>query len=152
MVRSRPDDLTPRLAPSNHATTFNGLATLARAFPGGSDAIASSCQACEQQFVGSSFLEQLNAGGDTVSGPSYTVIETKYDTVVTPYMSAFLAGPKVTNVTLQDQCGVDFVDHVGIIYDAIAVRDVLSALDPAHPTPPVCSPVLPALGGGRGSS
>jgi len=136
------------LAPSNHGTTFNGLASLARAFPGGPSAFGGLCQACEQQFVGSSFLEELNAGGDTVPGPSYTVIETKYDTVVTPYTSAFLSGPNVTNITLQDQCARDLVDHVGIIYDAIALHDVLNALDPAAATPPACTLVLPALGGG----
>jgi triacylglycerol esterase/lipase EstA (alpha/beta hydrolase family) len=136
------------LAPSNHGTTFNGLAELARAVPGGSDALTSVCQSCEQQFTGSTFLDQLNAGGDTEPGPSYTVIETKYDTVVTPYTSAFLSGPDVTNITLQDQCGVDSVDHIGIIYDAIALHDVLNALDPAHATAPACTPVLPVLGGG----
>jgi len=136
------------LAPSNHGTTFNGIATLARAFPGGSSAFGDLCRACEQQFVGSSFLQTLNAGGDTLSGPIYTVIETKYDTVVTPYTSAFLSGPNVTNITLQDQCAVDLVDHVGIIYDAIALRDVVNALDPSHAIRPTCKPVLPVLGGG----
>jgi triacylglycerol esterase/lipase EstA (alpha/beta hydrolase family) len=136
------------LAPSNHGTTFNGLASLARAFPGGPSALGGLCQACEQQFVGSSFLDELNAGGDTVPGPSYTVIETKYDTVVTPYTSAFLSGPNVTNITLQDQCPRDLVEHVGIIYDAIALHDVLNALDPAGATPPACTLVLPAIGGG----
>jgi triacylglycerol esterase/lipase EstA (alpha/beta hydrolase family) len=136
------------LAPSNHGTTFNGLASLARAFPGGASALGGMCEACEQQFAGSSFLAELNAGGDTVPGPSYTVIETKYDTVVTPYTSAFLSGPNVTNITLQDQCARDLVDHVGIIYDAIALHDVLNALDPAGATPPACTLVLPALGGG----
>jgi triacylglycerol esterase/lipase EstA (alpha/beta hydrolase family) len=136
------------LAPSNHGTTFNGLASLARAFPGGPSAFGALCQACEQQFVGSSFLEELNAGGDTVPGPSYTVIETRYDEVVTPYTSAFLSGPNVTNITLQDQCARDLVDHVGIIYDAIALHDVLNALDPAGATAPACTLVLPALGGG----
>jgi hypothetical protein len=101
--------------------------------------------------VGSSFLEELNAGGETVPGPSYTVIETKYDTVVTPYTSAFLSGPNVTNITLQEQCNRDLVDHVGIIYDAVALRDALNALDPAHATPPACTLVLPGLGGGGGS-
>jgi triacylglycerol esterase/lipase EstA (alpha/beta hydrolase family) len=139
------------LAPSNHGTTFNGLASSARAFPGGPSAFGGLCQACEQQFVGSSFLDELNAGGDTVPGPSYTVIETKYDTVVTPYTSAFLSGPNVTNITLQDQCARDLVDHVGIIYDAIALHDVLDALDPAGATPPPCTLVLPAVGGGGSS-
>ena len=136
------------LAPSNHGTTFNGLATLARSFPGAPAVVAGLCQACEQQFVGSTFLQTLNAGGDTVAGPTYTVIETKYDTVVTPYASAFLTGPHVTNITLQDQCAADLVDHLGIIYDAIALGDVLDALDPAHAAAPPCRPVLPGLGGG----
>jgi triacylglycerol esterase/lipase EstA (alpha/beta hydrolase family) len=136
------------LAPSNHGTTLDGLASLARAFPGGPSAFGGLCQSCEQQFVGSSFLDELNAGGDTVPGPSYTVIETKYDTVVTPYTSAFLSGPNVTNITLQDQCARDLVEHVGIIYDAIALHDVLNALDPAGATPPACTLVLPAIGGG----
>jgi hypothetical protein len=37
---------------------------------------------------------------------------------------------------------------VGIIYDAIALHDVLNALDPAGATPPACTLVLPAIGGG----
>jgi hypothetical protein len=68
--------------------------------------------------------------------------------VVTPYTSAFLSGPNVTNITLQDQCARDLVEHVGIIYDAIALHDVLNALGPAGATPPACMLVLPALGGG----
>ena len=101
--------------------------------------------------MGSSFLDELNAGGDTVPGPTYTVIETKYDEVVTPYTSAFLSGPNVTNITLQEQCAPDLVEHLGIIYDSIALQDVLNALDPAHATPPACTLVLPGLGGGSGA-
>jgi hypothetical protein len=82
------------------------------------------------QSAGSSFLTHLNAGGDTVPGVSYTVIETRYDEVVTPYSSAFLSGPDVTNITLQNQCGLDLTDHLGIIYDPVALHDVLNALDP----------------------
>jgi hypothetical protein len=68
--------------------------------------------------------------------------------VGTPYTSAFLSGLNVTNITLQDQCARDLVDHVGIIYDAIALHDVLNALGPASATPSACTLVLPALGGG----
>jgi hypothetical protein len=74
------------------------------------------------------------------------VIETRYDEVVTPYTSAFLSGPGVTNITLQEQCALDLGDHLAIIYDPIALHDVLNALDPAHATRPACVPVFPVLG------
>jgi len=132
------------LAPSNHGTTLFGLSALASAFPGGSSFLG--CTACDQQLAGSSFLQTLNAGGDTVAGPTYTVIETRYDEVVTPYTSAFLSGPGVTNITLQQQCLLDLGDHLAIIYDPIALHDVLNALNPAHATRPACVPVFPVLG------
>ncbi len=47
----------------------------------------------EEQFVGSAFLANLNAGGRHYPGVSYTVIETRYDEVLTLYTSAFLPGP-----------------------------------------------------------
>ena len=50
---------------------------------------------CAQQIVGSPFMTTLNGHGDTVAGVAYTVIETRYDEVVTPYPSAFLSGPAV---------------------------------------------------------
>ncbi|MGE5288209.1 MAG: esterase/lipase family protein [Micromonosporaceae bacterium] len=135
------------LAPSNHGTNLDGLLGLLQAFPGGSAFLTSICAACTEQTTGSSFLTNLNAGGDTVAGVTYTVIETKYDEVVTPYTSAFLSGPNVTNVTLQNQCFLDLTDHLGIIYDPVALHDVLNALDPAHATKPTCVLVFPVLGG-----
>ena len=92
-------------------------------------------------------MTNLNAGGDTVPGVSYTVIESRYDEVVTPYTSAFLSGPGVTNMTLQDQCSLDLGEHLSMPYDHIADADVLSALDPSHPQHPACYPVLPVVGG-----
>jgi hypothetical protein len=79
--------------------------------------------------------------------PVVPVIETSYDEVVTPYTSAFLAGPDVTNIDLQQQCAQDGSEHLSIPFDHIALRDVLNALDPAHEVAPTCSPVLPVLGG-----
>ncbi|HEY2636523.1 MAG TPA: lipase, partial [Solirubrobacteraceae bacterium] len=98
-----------------------------------------------EQLAGSPFLQKLNAGGDTDPGVNYTVIETKYDEVVTPYTSAFLSG--ATNITLQSQCPLDGSEHLATPFDHIALRDVLNALDPAHATAPVCSPVAPFEGG-----
>lgn len=135
------------LSPSNHGTNLDGLFGLLNAFPGGSSFLASLCEACTQQAAGSSFLTNLNAGGDTVPGVRYTVIATRYDEVVTPYTSQFLSGPAVTNITLQDQCGLDFADHLAVIYDPVALNDVLNALDPAHRIPVGCTLVLPVLGG-----
>ena len=95
------------LAPSNHGTTLDGIATLAGYFPGADAFLGILCPACTQQLAGSSFLKELSSGGDTVPGVDYTVIESRYDEVVTPYTSAFLSGPKVTNVLLQEQCSLD---------------------------------------------
>src|ERR1700761_665440 len=139
------------LAPSNHGTSLDGLATLetelATVLPGVSSALGAACQACAQQIAGSSFLTTLNAGGDTVTGPTYTVIETRNDEIVTPYTSAFLSGANVTNIVLQNVCPLDQTDHIGIADDTVALHLVLNALDPARPQAVPCVPVLPILGG-----
>jgi triacylglycerol esterase/lipase EstA (alpha/beta hydrolase family) len=72
------------LAPSNHGTTLDGLATLATYLPDADQFTGSVCAACEQQEAGSTFMTKLNTGGDTVAGVHYTVIESEYDEVVTP--------------------------------------------------------------------
>jgi triacylglycerol esterase/lipase EstA (alpha/beta hydrolase family) len=135
------------LSPSNHGTTLDGLFTLAGFFPGASEFTGALCPACQEQEAGSAFLTALNAGGDTVPGVSYTVIQTRFDEVVTPYTSAFLSGPGVTNITLQNQCILDLGDHLSMPYDHIADADVLTALDPAHPQHPFCTPIAPVSGG-----
>lgn len=135
------------LAPSNHGTTLNGLTSLANSFPGANQFLGALCSACVEQESGSAFLTNLNAGGDTVAGVNYTVIESRYDEVVTPYTSAFLSGPNVTNITLQDQCFLDFGEHLSMPYDHIADTDVLNALDPVHHRTPVCYPVWAVVGG-----
>ncbi len=134
------------LAPSNHGTTVNGLFTIAEHIPGAT-AFLGFCQACEEQAAGSPFIAKLNAGKETLAGVHYTNIESANDEVVTPYTSAFLSGPAVTNITLQAQCLLDQGEHLSMPYDHIADADVLTALDPAHPQHPACTPVLPVVGG-----
>jgi len=134
------------LAPSNHGTTLNGLFTLGSYFPG-ANSFFGACVACGQQEAGSPFLAELNAGGETVAGVSYTVIESRFDEVVTPYTSAFLSGSGVNNITLQNQCILDGGEHLSMPYDHIADADVLTALDPAHPQHPLCTPIAPVIGG-----
>lgn len=135
------------LSPSNHGTNLDGLFTLASFFPGASQFTGSLCPACQEQEAGSAFIAELNAGGETVPGVEYTVIQTRYDQVVTPYTSAFLAGPGVHNVLLQNQCLLDLGDHLSMPYDHIADADVLTALDPLHPKHPLCTPIAPTEGG-----
>jgi triacylglycerol esterase/lipase EstA (alpha/beta hydrolase family) len=139
------------LASSSHGTTLDGLFALINA-----DALLgvpatttlADCPACTEQEVGSSFLKRLGAGGDTVPGVSYTVIESTHDEVVTPYTSAFLSGPGVTNITLQDQCPLDLSDHLAMPYDSPALQDVVNALGAGDPAfKPACSLSLPILGG-----
>ena len=134
------------LAPSNHGTDLNGLFTLGSFFPGG-NSFFGYCVACEQQAAGSPFLTELNSGGETVAAVRYTVIESEYDEVVTPYTSAFLAGSRVRNILLQSQCDLDKGEHLSMPYDHIADTDVLNALDPRHPLPILCTPVAPVSGG-----
>ncbi|MFC4584972.1 esterase/lipase family protein [Sphaerisporangium corydalis] len=120
------------LVPSNHGTGLSGLVALGRLL-GLVGPITDACPACGQQIAGSSFLAGLNGGGDTVPGVDYTVITTRYDEVVTPYTSAYLSGPGVRNILLQDACPFDISAHVGVILDPVVLRMVLNELDIANP-------------------
>ncbi len=135
------------LSPSNHGTTLDGLFILSNFFPGANQFTGALCPACEQQRAGSAFITALNSGGETVPGVEYTVIQTLYDQVVTPYTSAFLSGSSVRNVLLQKQCILDLGDHLSMPYDHIAAADVLTALDPLHPRGFLCTPIAPTAGG-----
>ncbi|MFD4377374.1 hypothetical protein [Streptomyces sp. NPDC058486] len=115
------------------------MGLLARAFPGGDELLGLACTACSQQITGSDFLRGLNAGGETHPAVSYTVIASRYDEVVTPYTSSFLApAPNVVNQRVQDACPAEFTEHLGIVYNDVATRLVLNALDPAHAQRPSC--------------
>jgi triacylglycerol lipase len=122
------DDLVG-LAPSNHGTDNQAARW------------ATWCAACQQQVAGSSFLTTLNSGDESPGAVSYTQIETKYDEVVTPYTSAFLADDTdVTNVLLQDKCAPDISDHLGIGHDPIALRWIENALGRPGPADPAFDP------------
>jgi pimeloyl-ACP methyl ester carboxylesterase len=116
------------LAPSSHGTT-NPLAPGAGLF----------CPACAEQVAGSPFMQKLNAPPEAPPPPSYTVVSTRYDEVVTPYRSQALEG--ATNVVLQDRCPEDITDHVGIIYDPIALQWTMNALARPGPADPAFVPL-----------
>ncbi len=132
------------IAPSNHGTTLDGLTNLGNEL-GVLDGINSvfsdlSLPSLAEQEVGSTFETNLFASGDTVPGPNYSVIETADDEVVTPYTNAFLNGPGVDNITIQNQCPNDPVGHIGMAYDNVVIQDVLNILGPNDPSfTPSCS-------------
>lgn len=99
------------------------------------------------QSAGSSFMRRLNEGGDTVPGVRYVVIQTRYDEIVTPWTSALLDGPEVTNIVVQDGCEQNRIDHAAIVYDRRSVGYALRALDPADTSPPPCTRPRPWVGG-----
>jgi triacylglycerol lipase len=122
------DDLIG-LAASNHGT--QSPLTL--------EGAAFGCAACaEQEAFNSPFLARLNDGTETPAPVDYTVVETALDEIVIPYTSAFLRGPgsRVTNVTLQNVCSGDFVGHLGITTDPVALQWVENALARSGPADP----------------
>ncbi len=123
------------LSPSNHGTTLSGLVTLLNHIPWapafGGFILDLGSPAFAEQEAGSPFMVKLFAGGDTVPGPRYVVIQTAHDEVVTPYANAFLNGPGVTNLTVQQQCPDDPVGHIGMFEDSPALQNVLNQLTPS---------------------
>lgn len=123
------------LSPSNHGTQNPGAYA------------AASCIACQEQQYNSPYIQSVNQPTETKSPVDYTVLQTKYDEVVLPYTSAFLAadnGSQVTNVTLQDKCPNNRDDHLATPYDPVVFQWVDNALsrpnDPADPAfQPACA-------------
>jgi triacylglycerol esterase/lipase EstA (alpha/beta hydrolase family) len=124
------DDLVA-ISPSNHGTTNPAALPLG---PG--------CPACAQQAAGSQFILQLNSGDETPGSADFTNVSTRYDEVVTPYTSAFLAadGNAVTNITLQDKCPSDTSEHLRTPYDPPVIAITENALGRSGPADPAYQP------------
>jgi hypothetical protein len=132
-------------SPSNFGTNLDGIETLISdlGLAGLVEAeLSATCEACDEQIVGSSFLSNLNQT-PTQPGVKYVVIETKDDEVVTPFTNAFLpAASNVQNITLQNQCPQDASDHISIPYDSNALQDMINALGADNPSfQPKCAAV-----------
>jgi triacylglycerol esterase/lipase EstA (alpha/beta hydrolase family) len=117
------------LAPSNHGTTRSE-----RLWSFG------LCVSCEQQGTGSAFLTDLNTPDETPGDVDYTQVVTRYDEVVVPYTSGFLAGGRSTNITLQDRCPAELTEHLLIPTSSQAIAWTLDAFNregPADPAAPI---------------
>ena len=163
------------LAPSNHGADAQGIVAVGEQLFGSNSWSfpEQGCGACGEQEAGNPFLTALNGPDGSLEaapGVLYYVIESGYDELVTPapnavtaargqWPSAFLHGSpdQVLNVTLQDQCANDATEHLGIVYDPVALQDVVAALAdnamlgtaPLSLPAPSCptAPVLPVISG-----
>lgn len=108
------------------------------------------CHALPQMMVGSHFIEKMNSGGGPyVAGIDYTNISTSRDELVRPYTSGQVPGgdgDTVTNIVLQDGCGKDFSDHLGICGSPRAAAMVLNALEGEAVREVPCVVVSPFFG------
>ncbi|MEW1950898.1 alpha/beta fold hydrolase [Pseudarthrobacter sp902506025] len=129
------------IAPSNHGT--EGVILPPPDLVPTPDYTAAGCAACADQQAGSPFMQELNSIGDTVAGPAYTVISTTHDEVVIPYNSQFLSGSarQVTNITIQDKCPADVIEHDQAPNDPVVHQLVANALAQASgPADPAYQP------------
>lgn len=138
------------LSPSNHGTTLSGIVTLGAHLNllgfANTILVGIGTPALSQQIIGSPFQQDLFDHGDTVPGPRYVVIQTKHDKVVTPYTNAFLDGPNVTNILIQDQCPANPVGHTGMFLDSPTIQNIVNQLGPNTPGfQPTCSGYGPGL-------
>ncbi|MFF0268995.1 esterase/lipase family protein [Kribbella sp. NPDC004536] len=131
------------LAPPTHGTTFGGLVSVGDYLGLGPlvDQVLQQfgCAACDELIVGGSAVAKLTAGPIAQPGVRYTVIASRFDTLVTPHETSFIREPGVTNEYVQDSCPLDPVGHVGLAFDPSVAQLVANALDPAHATPVICA-------------
>lgn len=84
--------------------------------------------ACDQMVPGSAFLNDLNAGDDTIGSVRYTTFRTLWDEVVVPIDNAKLQDG-ATNVLIQSQCLFRFVEHQLLALDGTVADGVQDALN-----------------------
>ncbi len=143
------------IAPLYQGTTLYGLSAGIKAFETYlpslaapiESAVTGVCGSCQEFLNGSPFLTSLYSDGVyAVPGVTYTTIMTRYDELVVPYTSGELDAPNATNIVVQDQCPLDFSEHVTLAWDPVVGQDILNALDPGDAQPVPCTLVLPGIG------
>ncbi|MEY8566560.1 alpha/beta fold hydrolase [Corynebacteriaceae bacterium 7-707] len=101
----------------------------------GSDLISLLCtvacpESLRQQGSDSEFLAALNESPETFPSIRYTTIATRFDEIVFPHDKAFLPpAPNVNNITLQDQCPGEPVEHFLLAASNPVWELALQALD-----------------------
>ncbi|KAG0360404.1 hypothetical protein BGZ54_009566 [Gamsiella multidivaricata] len=118
-----------------YGTTLLGLANLLQPlglYDSVKDIFDKGCLSCFQFLQNSTFIQNLNAGGDTVPGVQYLMIASKLDEIVTPYTTGFLRddNPNVHNQVLQNWCSADISEHLAQAIDPIAFNAVHAFFTP----------------------
>ncbi|MGW4243777.1 lipase family alpha/beta hydrolase [Nocardia sp. NPDC004722] len=135
------------LASPSYGGVMYGLVPIADAVPGIYKLVEmGSSLAAVQQAAGAPFIKDLNAGGDTVPGVTYTTVGSRVDEMIQPNTNIALRGAGATNIVLQNLCAEDLTGHFNMVYDPYVQQLVVNLLDPAHAVTPACVPV--ALGTG----
>jgi len=84
---------------------------------------------CQQMAIGSSFLNDLNAGDDTIGNVRYTNIVTSEDEIIIPYTNGYLNNDgNNVNVKVQSKCWARVVGHVSIALDGTVYSGIRQAL------------------------
>lgn len=96
-----------------------------------------SIVACNQMSVGSTFLNNLNAGDDTIGSVRYTSIRTLQDELVRPVDNAKTYDGTV-NVLIQSKCWARVVGHLGLILDGTVYSAARQALEGRTDISPNC--------------
>ena len=102
-----------------------------------------------QMRQGSHFLGALNSGSEAPGPTSYTNIYSLTDDLVQPALpdptSALAPGPNVADIAVQSVCPARYVNHAGLLADAVVFALVTDALNHAGPadaadlSPEVCT-------------
>jgi triacylglycerol lipase len=84
---------------------------------------------CQQMAIGSSFLNDLNAGDDTIGNVVYTNIVTSMDEVIIPYTNGYLHNDgNNTNVDVRSSCWARLVGHITLATDGAVYSGIQDAL------------------------
>src|SRR5262245_51310302 len=84
--------------------------------------------AAQQGLTGSQFWAALNRGDETPGRLSYSMISSATDVIVPPPIPQLKGESDDSNILIQAICPSRSVDHVHMVYDAVAVALVLDAL------------------------
>ncbi|KAF9897614.1 hypothetical protein BX616_005271 [Lobosporangium transversale] len=125
------------ISPIHHGTTQAGAVALVKA-AGILHPDISLVPSIPSMIANSTFMQKLNAGGDTTPGVIESNIATRYDKIVVPWQSCFQHGPNVTNAVLQKLCKFSLDDHPTMPFNNIVHQFILNQLDPSTAEPASC--------------